>query len=68
MFEKIGLSGVRALPLGAGINKGGHYATSGPNLSRLLFLVFFLFLLFLFFFLPPLLKPQKGLSKFCMGS
>jgi hypothetical protein len=41
---KIGPSGVRALPLAAGRNEGGHY-----------FSYFFLFL-----FLPPLFKTTEG--------
>jgi hypothetical protein len=42
-----GLSGVRALPLAAGINEGGHYFR------------YFSFLFF-FFFLPPLFKTTEG--------
>ena len=47
----IGPSGVRALPLAAGINKGGHY-----------FRYFFLFflLVFLLVLLPPLFKTTEG--------
>ena len=45
---KIGPSGVRALPLAAGINIGGHYFRYYSSLVVL--------------FLPPLLKSQKGLS------
>ena len=43
-----GPSGVRVLPLAAGINEGGHY-----------FRYIFLFLVF-FFLLPPLFKTTEG--------
>ena len=43
----IGLSGVRALPLAAGINEGGHYSRYYWSEQSVLFL---------------LLLPQKGLS------
>ena len=46
-FSKIGLSGVRALPLAAGTNEGGHY-----------FRYFSSF--FVLFLLPPLFKTTEG--------
>ena len=60
-FEKIGPSGVRALPLAAGINEGGHY-----------FRYFFFFLLFFLVVLTTAIqKHRRGchrVSHFCMGS
>ena len=69
--HEIGPSGVRALPLAAGINKGGHYFRYfGPSGVRALplaaginegghyFRYFFLFLLF--FLLPPIFKTTEG--------
>ena len=49
-----GQSGVRALPLAAGINEGGHYFRYFSS-----FLLFF-FSSFLLFFLPPLFKTTEG--------
>ena len=48
----IGPSGVRALPLAAGINEGGHY-------FRYIFPLLLL-ILFFFFLLPPLFKTTEG--------
>jgi hypothetical protein len=47
MNNKIGPSGVRALPLAAGINECGHYSK---------YFSFFFF----FFVLPPLFKTTEG--------
>ena len=46
-----GPSGVRALPLAAGINEGGHYFR---------YIILFLFSFFFSFFLPPLFKTTEG--------
>ena len=63
MIINLGPSGVRALPLAAGINEGGHYF--GPSVLRApaeqlrwqLFLVINLFLVvILLLFMPPLIK------------
>ena len=48
----IGPSGVRALPLAAGTNEGGHY-------FRYIF-HFLSYLIFFFFLLPPLFKTTEG--------
>ena len=51
----IGPSGVRALPLAAGTNEGGHYFRYiFPLLLILSYLIFF------FFLLPPLFKTTEG--------
>ena len=46
ILGNFGPSGVRALPLAAGINEGGHY--------------FRYFSFFFSFFLPPLFKTTEG--------
>jgi hypothetical protein len=51
IFGNFGPSGVRALPLAAGIKEGGHY-------FRYFFVLFFLLLLGSF--LPPLFKATEG--------
>ena len=48
-LAEIGPSGVRALPLAAGINEGGHY-----------FAYIFPLVIFFFFLLPPLFKTTEG--------
>jgi hypothetical protein len=63
--NNFGPSVVRALPLAAGINEGGHYF--GPSRVRALPLAaginkgghYFRYI-FLFFFLPPLFKTTEG--------
>ena len=72
VLPRIGPSGVRALPLAAGINVGGHYWSEGSACAALgcwhkrkwpLFLIFLFSSSFLvFLLLPLLLKPNKGLS------
>jgi hypothetical protein len=47
LFFRIGPSGVRALPLAAGINEGGHYFAYYSSF-------------FSFLFLPPLFKTTEG--------
>ena len=49
MNNLIGPSGVRALPVAAGTNEGGHY-------------FWYFFLLLLVLFLPAYLLPQNKLS------
>ena len=63
----IGPSGVRALPLAAGINEGGHYFAYFSTL-----LVFFSFLVLVLVGVTTVIQNHRRgcrrVPKFCMGS